>query len=211
MKKQGILFGALGVCLVVVLVVGFAGAAAATPQGFGKSARNETAPGQGHGASGNIIDKLEQQGVDVSAAKTAIANNDTAALKTWLDSYRESHPRNQTASENKPPLSNIISKLESQGVDVSAAKTAIANNDMAALKTWLDSYRESHPRNQTASENRPLMGNLISKLASQGVDVSAAETAIANNDTTALKTWLDQFRALHKGEMRGNTTGGRPS
>lgn len=144
--------------MVVVLVVGFAGAAVTTPHGFGKTARNETVPGQGHGAPGNIIDKLEEQGVDVSAPKTAIANN-----------------------------------------------------DQAALKTWLDSYRESHPRNQTASETRPLLSDIISRLANQGVDVSAAKTAIANNDTSALKAWLDQFRAAHNGEMRGNTTGGRPS
>jgi len=211
MKKQGILFGALGVCMVVVLVVGFAGAAVTTPHGFGKTARNETVPGQGHGAPGNIIDRLEEQGVDVSAPKTAIANNDQAALKTWLDSYRESHPRNQTAGEDRPLMGDIISKLEQQGVDVSVPKTAIANNDQAALKTWLDSYRESHPRNQTASETRPLLSDIISRLANQGVDVSAAKTAIANNDTSALKAWLDQFRAAHNGEMRGNTTGGRPS
>jgi len=149
--------------------------------------------------------------VDVSDAKTAIANNDSAALKAWLDSYREAHPRNQTAGDDRPLKGDIITKLEEQGVDVSDAKTAIANNDTGALKAWLDSYRDSHPRNQTASENRPLMGDIISKLANQGVDVSTAETAIANNDMAALKTWLDQFRSMHKGEMQRNTTGGRPS
>ncbi len=210
MKKSGILLGALGVCVVVALVVGFASAAVTTPHAFGKGSRNETAQGQGHGAPLNIIDKLEQQGVDVSAAKTAIANNDTAALRTWLEAYREANPRNQTGNENRPVPGDIINKLEQQGVDVSAAKTALANGDTAALRTWLEAYREANPKNQTGNENRPVPGDIINKLAQQGVDVSAAETAIANGDTAALRTWLEEFRDTHMGEIRGNKTGGRP-
>ena len=157
MKKPGIFIGALGVCVVVALVVGFAGAAVVTPHLFGKAARNETNPGTGHGLPGDIIDKLEQQGVDVSAARTAIQNG-----------------------------------------------------DMAALKSWLDAYRDANPRNQTANQDRPVPGDIIDKLEQQGVDVSAAKTAIQNGDTAALKSWLEQFRASHTGEIRGNKTGGRP-
>ena len=91
MKTTGIFIGALGVCVVVALVVGFAGAAVVTPHLFGKAARNEANPGPGHGLPGDIIDKLEQQGVDVSTAKTAIQNGDTAALKSWLEQFRASH------------------------------------------------------------------------------------------------------------------------
>ncbi|MCU0629999.1 MAG: hypothetical protein MUF37_02455 [Methanoregulaceae archaeon] len=144
MKTTGIFLGALGVCVVVALVVGFAGAAVVTPHVFGKATRNETAPGQGHGAPGNIIDKLEQQGVDVSAAKTALANGDMTALKTWLDAYHHANPRNQTCNENRPSPEKIIDKLEQQGVDVSEAETAIANGDTAALRTWLFEFREAH-------------------------------------------------------------------
>ncbi len=69
MKTPGLFIGALGICVVVALVVGMAGAAVVTPHIFGKAVRNESAPGQGHGTPAGLIDKLEQQGVDVSAAK----------------------------------------------------------------------------------------------------------------------------------------------
>jgi hypothetical protein len=144
MKKPGIFIGALGVCVVVALVVGFAGAAVNSPHLLGKTAKNVTTPGQGHGAPGDIIDKLEKQGVDVSAAKTAIQNGDMAALKAWLDAYRVANPRNQTGSQDRPVPGDIIDKLEKQGVDVSAAKTAIQNGDTAALKAWLEEFRASH-------------------------------------------------------------------
>ncbi len=115
MKKTGIFFGALGACLVVALVVGFAGAAVATPHGFGKAPGNETASGQGHAIPVKIIDQLEKQGVDVTAARTAIQNGDTAALKSWLEAYRSANPRNQTGNETRPGLTNLVDKLETTG------------------------------------------------------------------------------------------------
>jgi hypothetical protein len=144
MKKTGIFIGALGICLVIALVVGVAGAAVSTPHHFGKTAKNETSQGQRHAAPEDIIDKLEKQGIDVSAAKTAILNGDTAALKSWLDAYRTANPRNQTGSQDRPAPEDIIDKLEKQGIDVSAAKTAILNGDTAALKSWLEEFRASH-------------------------------------------------------------------
>ena len=91
MKTPGIFIGALGVCVVVALVVGLAGAAVVTPHVFGKTARNGTFTGQGHGEPGDLIERLAQQGVDVSVPQTAIQNGDMNALKTWLDAYRSSH------------------------------------------------------------------------------------------------------------------------
>jgi len=209
MKKQGIFIGALGVCVVVALVVGFAGAAVVTPHLFGKTARNETTPGQGHGIPGDFIEKLEQQGVDVSAAKTAIQNGDTAALKSWLNAYRDANPSNQTGNLDRPGPEKIIDTLEQQGVDVSAAKTAIQNGDTAALKSWLNAYRDANPRNQTGNLDRPGPEKIIDTLEQQGVDVSAAKTAIQNGDTAALKSWIDAARSSHASGAGGNKTGGR--
>ncbi len=204
MKTPGLFIGALGVCVVVALVVGLAGAAVVAPHVFGKTAKNETAPGQGHGVPADIIDKLETQGVDVSAARTAIQNGDTAALKSWLDAYRGANPRNITANRVRPVPGDIIDKLEKQGVDVSSAKTAIQNGDTAALKSWLDAYREANPRNLTANQDRPLPGKIIDKLEQQGVDVSAARTAIQNGDTAALKSWFDAHREANPRNITAN-------
>ncbi len=142
--------------------------------------------------------------------KTAIANGDTAALKTWLEAYRDANPRNQTGNQERPDPEKIIDRLEHQGVDVSAAKTAIANGDTAALKTWLEAYRDANPRSQTGNQERPDPEKIIDRLEHQGVDVSAAKTAIANGDIAALKTWLEEFRASHTGQMRGTRAGGLP-
>ena len=204
MKISGLFIGALGVCVVVALVVGLAGAAVVTPHIFGKAARNESAPGQGHGTPEGLIAHLEQQGVDVSAAKTAFANGDMAALKTWLEEYRDANPRNQTGNQERPDPAKIIAHLEQQGVDVSAAKTAFANGDMAALKTWLEEYRDANPRNQTGNQERPDPAKIIAHLEQQGVDVSAAKTAIANGDTAALKTWLEEYRDANPRNKTGN-------
>ena len=38
-----------------------------------------------------ILSRLEQQGVDVTELKTALQNGNTAAAKTWLDTYMQSH------------------------------------------------------------------------------------------------------------------------
>jgi hypothetical protein len=156
MKKNDIFIGALGVCAVLALVVGFAGASAITPHISGANVCNSTAHGQGHGGQSQIIEHLAQQGVDVSVPQTALRNGDTAAVKTWLDAYQHTNPRNE-------------------------------------------------------SDNRavPDPGKLLERLSKQGVDVSTMETALQNGDTNALKTWLDAFRASHMNEMRGNTTGGR--
>jgi len=38
-----------------------------------------------------FIERLEQQGVDVSEVRTALQNGDNEAVKSWLDAYREEH------------------------------------------------------------------------------------------------------------------------
>ena len=40
---------------------------------------------------------------------------------------------------------SFITRLQSQGVDVSAVQAALANNDTATVKSWLKSYFEAHP------------------------------------------------------------------
>jgi len=99
-----------------------------------------------------LITSLEQKGVDVSQVKTALQNGDTAAVKTWLENYFQTH-KPQMMTHSKDPrfdLTNVtwqqqvITNLEQKGVDVTALKTALQNGDTAAVKTWLDSHRQAH-------------------------------------------------------------------
>ena len=78
------------------------------------------------------------------------------------------------------------------------------------FRSWLEAYRDANPQDQAGNENRPDPADIIDRLEQKGVDVSAARTAIQNGDMAALKTWLDEFRSSHTGELRGNRTGGRP-
>ena len=39
----------------------------------------------------NIIERLEQQGADVTEVKTLLQKGDTDAVKAWFDAYREAH------------------------------------------------------------------------------------------------------------------------
>ena len=40
---------------------------------------------------------------------------------------------------------SLITRLQSQGVDISAVQTAIQNNDTATVNAWLTSFFESAP------------------------------------------------------------------
>ncbi len=45
----------------------------------------------------------------------------------------------------------------------------------------------------------------VTNLQKQGVDVSALQTAIQNNDTAAEKTWLTTYAEAHKGQSNNTT------
>jgi hypothetical protein len=90
MKTPGIYYGLIAAFCVLTLCIGMVNATDLT-----QSATNCTGrPGFGHGhppSPNEMITHLEQQGVDVSEAETALQNGDTDAVKAWLDAYREAH------------------------------------------------------------------------------------------------------------------------
>jgi hypothetical protein len=57
------------------------------PEGSGRSPPDLTDPVQEQ----KIIDRLEEQGVDVSEVETDLQNGDTTAVQAWLESYLHSH------------------------------------------------------------------------------------------------------------------------
>ena len=88
MKTPGIYIAAIATYCVFALVIGTASAAAITQQGSGNNIRDTA----GLFGPEKMIERLEQQGVDVTEAKTALQNGDTTAVKEWLQAYREAHP-----------------------------------------------------------------------------------------------------------------------
>ena len=57
------------------------------PEGSGRSPPDLSDPVQEQ----KIIDRLEEQGVDVSEVETDLQEGDTAAVQAWLESYLHSH------------------------------------------------------------------------------------------------------------------------
>jgi SOS response regulatory protein OraA/RecX len=191
---------------VMALFVGTAGAADPAPPACTGS--GNSTDGNGHHLSPDaMIDMLEQRGVDISQVKTALQNGDTAAVKAWFDSYRQAHnDQFGTSTQQQQKLQTLITNLEQRGVDVSQVKTALQNNDTAAVKTWLESYRqENMEKRVNATRHQQGLQALVTHLEQKGVDVGQLKIALQNNDTAAVKAWFESSRQAHM-DMIGNTT-----
>jgi DNA-binding transcriptional MerR regulator len=117
----------------------------------------------------SFIAELQKQGVDVSTVQTALQNNDTAAVKAWVTSYKEAYQGQfgNTTHEQKSPgfavnatmqqahLQSFITRLQQQRVDVSTVQAALQSNDTATVNSWLKSYFETHKDALTNSTRQP--------------------------------------------------------
>jgi len=96
MKTPKMYYGALAVFCIAALGVGMASAGGGTHAIYG----NTGVEAYGHPVPDltnttvqqHLLTHLEQQGVDVRALNTAFQNGDTAAIQTWFENYRQSHP-----------------------------------------------------------------------------------------------------------------------
>lgn len=108
MKTPKIIVGALVVYCIVVLLIGMANAAdltrPATADNFNSRA--------GQFAPQKIIDRLEQQGVDVTEALTALQKGDTTAVRAWLEAYRQTQKNTMAQGNGQFGPEKIIGRLE---------------------------------------------------------------------------------------------------
>jgi hypothetical protein len=150
MKTPGIYIGAIAVYCVFALVIGMAGAAGMTQQGTGNNLKN----GAGQFGPEKMIDRLEQQGVDVTEVKTASQNGDIKAVKEWLQSYREAHQGERVKGTGKGPMAGvangarmlqILDNLTAKGYDVSAIRTAVTSADYKTAQTLMQEFRTAYP------------------------------------------------------------------
>ena len=113
---------------------------------------------------------------------------------------------------------SIISELEQQGVDVTEVKTLLQNGDTDAVKAWLDNYFQSNkPAMPDGSGHSPpdltnatQQQEIITRLEEKGVDVTEAEAELESGDTSAVRTWLDNYFHAHEGEMPSHHPCGEP-
>ena len=193
MKTPKIIVGALVVYCIVVLLIGMANAADLTRPATGDHFKSRA----GQFAPEKIIGRLEQQGVDVTEALTALQKGDTAAVKAWLTSYFEAHKGETAHVRPSPDLEAVITRLEQHGVDVSEAKTALQNGNNGAVKAWLEAYRQTQKNTMVQGKGHFGPEKIIGRLEQQGVDVTEVKAALQNHDTASVKAWLDAYFKAH--------------
>ena len=205
MNTQGFVAGPLSVLCIIALVVGTASAAVIARAD--SISGTDATPAHQHPSPESIIDGLEQQGVDVTEAKTALQNGDTEAVQAWLEAHRPARP--EGPGRSPPDLTDptrqqeIVTRLEERGVDVTEVKTALQNGDTEAVKTWLENHMPARRPARTPQDlGDPVQEQeIIDRLEEKGVDVSEVETSLQNGDTTAVQTWLETYLHSHEGEM----------
>ncbi len=229
MKAPRIYYGALAVFCVIALCIGFASAADTT------QATHTSTHGKGTGHPGfdltnttvqqQIIARYEQQGVDVTALKTAFQNGDNAAVKSWFEAHRPARP--QSANQGHPKAfditnatvqQEILARFEKQGVDTSGLQTAFQNGDTAAVKAWFAAH---HPaasgfakgsfRRAPDLTNTTVQQEILARLDKQGADTSALRAVFQNNDTAAVKSWFEAYFASHPHTAHGHDGGAKAS
>jgi len=221
MRVPAIYYSALVIFCAMTLFVGMASAAdgtAPSAQAAGDSGHWH-APFMHQGfdltnttVQQQILTKLQQKGVDTSGLQTAFQNGDTAAAKTWMQDYFQSH-RPVTANSsghwsldltNATVQQQILTKLQQKGVDTSGLQTAFQNSDTAAAKTWMQDYFQSHRRAATNSSghrsldltNTTVQQQILTKLQQKGVDTSGLQAAFQSGNTTAARECMhNQFKS----------------
>ncbi|MGA2161498.1 MAG: hypothetical protein ABSG28_04765 [Methanoregula sp.] len=245
MKSPQNLAGSIAVLLFALVILGFGISPVSAAAGTWPSGNSTAMHGhwggqhftpnstQRYQMTESFITNLQNQGVDVSAVQSALQNNDTATVNSWLKSYFDAHPGTfgnithmqrghgftANATARQTHLQSFITQLQNKGVDISTVQTALANNDTATVKSWLKSYMEAHPGafgNTThmqrghgftvnATAQQAHLQSFITQLQNKGVDVSTVQTALQNNDTATVNSWLKSYMEAHPGAF-GNTT-----
>lgn len=184
-----------------------------------------------------MITNLSQQGIDVSQVQADLTAGNTTAVMQWFQQYRRDHPAafgNRTGMKPmgmKPQMNTtamaghiqtMITKLGSQGVDISQVEADLTAGNTAAVMQWFGSFFQSHPAtfgnrtgmkptgmgsmmNATAQTER--FQSLITKLGSQGVDISQVQADLTAGNKTAVMQWFQQYRRDHPGSTETTSTG----
>ena len=165
----------------------------------------------------SMITKLGQQGVDITQVQADLTAGNSEAVKTWFQTYFQSHPMtfaNRTGS--KPPVNTtqqaerfqtMITKLGQQGVDINQVQADLTAGNTEAVKTWFGTYLQNHPMtfaNRTGSkppvnttQQAERFQTMITKLGQQGVDITQVQADLTAGNTDAVKAWFQTYRKDH--------------
>jgi hypothetical protein len=156
------------------------------------------------------LDRLEEQGYDMTAIRAALESGDQETARTLLAQFMTEH-----RDEFPPPpmdtarLSARLDALEAEGIDVSAPREALENGDINAVLTLLKQLlgREGEMPPPDANDTRFLAR--LDRLEAQGFDMTAIRAALESGDQETARTLLAQFMAEHKDEFPAPPEGER--
>ncbi len=196
MRTPRTYYAAIAAFCAVCLVIGFAGATDQSapekipyPKNWTGKAGDKI--GQPFSAEQMIL-HLEENGIDVTEVKAALANGDTDAVKEWF--AKQGRP-DRNPDKETPDFAAHIARFEENGIDVTEVKAALANGDTDAVKEWF--AKQGRP-DRNPDKGTPDFAAHIARLEENGIDVTEVKAALANGDTDAVKEWLD----THMGEGR---------
>ena len=128
MKKTGIVFGiAAFLCMCALLAV----PAVAAFTG------NQNGPAGGDRMAG-ALDKLGEQGYDVSAIRAAVESGDMETARELMQEFMSANPDARppqgAGPGNGERMIGMLDKLGEQGYDVSAIRAAVESGDMETAR-----------------------------------------------------------------------------
>jgi hypothetical protein len=222
MKTFTSMAGSLGVLLLVLAVLGLGISTVSAAAGTSSSGTITTL--HGHGPGHHFTSNSTRQHTFLGTNMTTAGAWSAAHPGAKGQSGNMTHEKNGqgfaiNATMQQAHIQSFITGLQSKGVDVSAVQTALANNDTATVKSWITSYMEAHKGtfgNTThtqkgqgftvnATARQAHLQSFVTQLQNKGVDVSTVQTALANNDTATVKSWLTSYFASHPGAYTNST------
>lgn len=148
MKTPKLYIGALALFCMIALVVGTAGAAAISSPDC-----NCTGNKIAYGGPVKMLDRLEEQGVDVSAIRAAVESGNMETVHTlmqqFMETYKDLMPFRNATEKNAPGfgpgmMENRLAQLEAKGYDVSAIRAAVESGDRDTVRTLMQQFMEAH-------------------------------------------------------------------
>jgi hypothetical protein len=148
MKTPKLYFGALTLFCTLALVIGTAGAAAGSGPDSSCFGNKSV-----HGGPVKMLDRLEEQGIDVSAIRAAVESGNMDTVHTLMQQFMEAHkdlmPARNAMEKNgrgigSGMMENRLDQLEAKGYDVSAIRAAAESGDMDTVHTLMQQFMEAH-------------------------------------------------------------------
>ena len=111
---------------------------------------------------------------------------------------------------NEERMQEMIQNMQENGVDTTDLETALENEDREAVHTFMQENRPADAPEQNgdkAAMNEDRMQEMIQKMQENGVDTTALETALENEDREAVHTFMQENRpadagnGLHRGGL----------